>query len=105
MKPAIVERKIIELSEQRNKMIVSGWGAETLENSVVEQMTYISDGLKVNGYLAYPAKREEGKKYPCIIWNRGGVGENGAIDTFTAKGMFGQMAFLGLCCVCLNVPR
>jgi len=95
MKPEIVERKIIELTAQRNKMIVSGWGIETLENSVVEQITYISDGLKVKGYLAYPIKKDENTKYPCIIWNRGGVGENGAIDPFTARGMFGQMAAWG----------
>ena len=28
-------------------MILSGWGNDTLEKSVVEKMTYISDGLKV----------------------------------------------------------
>jgi len=32
---------------------------------------------------------------PCIIWNRGGSKERGAIDRFTAKGMFGQLASWG----------
>lgn len=95
MKPEIVDRKIIELSPQRNKMLVSGWGAETLENSVVERITYLSDGLKVTGYLAYPKENSGVRKFPCIIWNRGGVGENGAIDLFTTRGMFGQMAAWG----------
>ncbi len=34
-------------------------------------------------------------KLPCIIWNRGGSKERGAIDRFTAVGMFGQMASWG----------
>jgi len=95
MKSRIIERNIIELTEQRNKMIVSGWGKETLENSAVEKITYLSDGLRVTGYIAYPLNRPAGVKRPCIIWNRGGVGENGAIDQFTARGMFGQMASWG----------
>ncbi len=32
---------------------------------------------------------------PCIIWNRGGSKERGAIDRFTAVGMFGQLASWG----------
>lgn len=32
-------------------------------------ITYLSDGLKVKGYLAVPKK--DGK-YPCVIYNRGG---------------------------------
>jgi len=89
----IIERNKIELSDTQNKMIKSGWGEDTLNNSVVEKMTYRSDGLKVKGYLAYPS--DESGKYPCIIWNRGGIGERGAIDTFTAKGVFGQIASWG----------
>jgi dipeptidyl aminopeptidase/acylaminoacyl peptidase len=95
MSSRIINRNIIELSEQRNKMIISGWGKETLDNSVVESITYLSDGLKIKGYLAYPQNNENNIKYPCIIWNRGGVGENGVIDEFTARGMFGQMAAWG----------
>ena len=89
----ILKRNKIELSDQQNKMIKSGWGEDTLNGSVVEKMTYSSDGLKVKGYLAYPT--ETSKKYPCVIWNRGGIGEKGAIDTFTAKGIFGQLASWG----------
>jgi dipeptidyl aminopeptidase/acylaminoacyl peptidase len=91
--PRIIERNRIELGDQQNKMIKSGWGEDTLNNSVVEKMNYRSDGLKVKGYLAYPTDTLE--KYPCVIWNRGGIGEKGAIDTFTAKGIFGQIASWG----------
>jgi len=60
---------------------------------VVESITYISDGLKVKGYVAYPA--DTSKKYPCVIWNRGGISEKGVIDSYTARGLFGQIASWG----------
>ena len=89
----ILGRSRIELGDQQNKMIESGRGTHTLNNAIVEKMTYNSNGLKVKGYHAYPT--DTSKKYPCVIWNRGGIGEKGSIDTFTAKGIFGQIASWG----------
>ncbi|MCH7722412.1 MAG: prolyl oligopeptidase family serine peptidase [Bacteroidetes bacterium] len=89
----IIERAPIELGDSQNKMIASGWGEDALNNTVVEKITYISDGLKVKGYIAYP--KDITNKYPCVIWNRGGIGDRGAIDPFTAKGVFGQIASWG----------
>ena len=57
-------------------------------------MTYLSDGLKVKGYIAYP-KNHSRKKFSCIIWNRGGYLNKGAIDRFNARGIFGQIASWG----------
>ena len=88
-------RDIINLSEQEKKMIGSGWGKDSLEKTVVEKITYLSDGLKVSGYIAYP--KDDTKKYPCIIWCRGGIGDTGAIDKFTARGIYGQIASWGYC--------
>jgi len=85
----IVREKIV-LSDSQKKLFFSGWGQEVYNNSIVEKTTYLSDGLKVNGYLAYP--KNTSKKYPCIIWNRGGYGENGAIDSFNARGLYGNIA-------------
>jgi len=89
----IIERKKIELNSTQTKLIISGWGKEVYENTIVEKITYLSDNLKVKGYMAYPANPDG--KYPCIIWNRGGYGEKGAIDRFNARGMFGQLASWG----------
>ena len=89
----IIERKQIRLNESQEKMIVSGWGRDVVDNTVVEKITYLSDGLKVKGYIGYPT--EQSKKYPCIIWNRGGYGNKGAIDSFTARGIYGQLASWG----------
>ena len=91
----IVERKEVILNDSLTKMVISGWGNEAFENSVVEKITYLSDGLKVKGYIAYP--KDSSKKYPCIIWNRGGAGNHGAIDEFTARGIYGQLASWGYC--------
>ena len=73
----IIEREIIQLKDAQNTMLRSGWGTESIDNTVVEKITYLSDQLKVKGYTAYPANKSE--KYPCIIWNRGGIGDRGEI--------------------------
>ena len=102
MTSKILDRHEIHLPETHAKMIVSGWGKDAFENSIVERITYLSDlpadragGLKVKGYIAYP--KDNSQKYPCIIWCRGGIGNKGAIDTFTARGIFGQLASWGYC--------
>jgi dipeptidyl aminopeptidase/acylaminoacyl peptidase len=91
--PTIIDREKISLNDSQNKMIKSGWGNEVVENTVTEKITYLSNGLKVKGYIAYP--KNNSKKHPCVIWNRGGIGNKGAIDSFTAKGLFGQIASWG----------
>ena len=93
MTELILERESIELTSSQNKMIKSGWGEDSINNSVVEKITYLSDGLKVKGFLAYPT--DKSKKYPCIIWCRGGIGNAGVIDNFNARGIFGQLASWG----------
>lgn len=94
MENLIIYREKINLNDSQRKMIISGWGENAFTGSVVEKITYLSDGLKINGYLAYPADKG---KYPCIIWNRGGFGESGVIDIFNARGIYGQMASWGYC--------
>ncbi len=95
MSSNIIDREQLVLNETQIKMIVSGWGQEVLHYSIVEKITYMSDGYKIKGYLAYPKQIPAGKKIPLIIWNRGGYRDKGAIDRFTARGMFGQSACWG----------
>ena len=89
----IIERKEVALTKIQEKMVKSGWGEKTLNDTIVEKITYDSDGLKVKGYIAQP--KDDSKKYPSIIWCRGGIGNAGAIDAFNAKGIFGQLASWG----------
>src|SRR5690348_10353068 len=42
---------------------------DVASNVSFSRITYLSDGLKVKGYIAVPKKPG---KYPCIIFNRGG---------------------------------
>lgn len=57
------------------------YGKETIEkiqnssNLELIKIKYMSDGLKISGFI-YKPKSVEGKKFPAIIWNRGGAGED-----------------------------
>ncbi len=93
MNSKFILRKEIILSSLQQKMVQSGWGQDAFNSTIVEKITYLSDGLKVSGYVAYP--QDVTKKYPCIIWCRGGFGNAGSIDEFNARGIFGQIASWG----------
>src|SRR5262245_60449728 len=49
----------------------------------IQSITYLSDGLKVKGYLAVP---KHGDTLPCIIFNRGGNRAFGALTDGYAAG-------------------
>jgi dipeptidyl aminopeptidase/acylaminoacyl peptidase len=55
----------------------------------IYNITYLSDGLKVKGYLIKPKK--EGN-YPCIIYNRGGNREFGKLNITKAIYLLSQLA-------------
>ncbi|MCK9210499.1 MAG: prolyl oligopeptidase family serine peptidase [Ignavibacteriaceae bacterium] len=95
MTSKIIERTEIPLTIQQEKMLTSGWGKDSIEKANVEKIIYLSDGLRIEGYLAYPKEQKENEKFPCVIWNRGGAGAKGMIDSFAARGMFGQLASWG----------
>ena len=63
-----------------------------LEEVEIKAISYLSDGLKVKGYLALP---KEGKNLPCIIYNRGGTREFGAISNTRAALWLGHVASWG----------
>jgi len=90
----ILSREEIILDESKSRFIESGWGNEVSDGTTVNKILYESDGLEVEGYLAYP-KDVKGKKLPLIIWNRGGYRKDGRIDEFIARGMFGEIASWG----------
>lgn len=47
---------------------------------VAERVVYESDGLRIAGFLAYPKSAPGGAvRLPCIVWNRGGNRDFGAI--------------------------
>lgn len=85
-----------------DKQIISNWSEYSFYQNMIEesdgnvkwnkahnfmdsveiyQISYLSDGLKINGYVVRPKK--EGN-YPCIIYNRGGNREFGALEPIHA---------------------
>jgi dipeptidyl aminopeptidase/acylaminoacyl peptidase len=56
------------------------------------KITYLSDGLKVKGYMVIP--KGEGK-FPCLIFNRGGNQDFGKIDTYQMLGYMGVVSSWG----------
>lgn len=89
----IIKEKNTELTEMQKKILTSGWGNSSVEDTIVKKMIYLSDELKVSGYYAHP--KDTSRKYPCIIWCRGGFRNAGALDDFYAQGVLGQLAGWG----------
>lgn len=75
---------------------------EYLQYSSVQMyaITYMSDGLKINGFLALPATHEA--KLPCLVFNRGGTGERGALSPLSAFAYAGLYASWGYVVVASN---
>ncbi|HHG84195.1 MAG TPA: hypothetical protein ENJ82_05540 [Bacteroidetes bacterium] len=63
-----------------------------LDQIEIETITYLSDGLKVKGYLAYP---KSGKHLPCVIYNRGGNRDFAALNEFKAAFILAKVASWG----------
>ena len=68
---------------------------DLLDRIDIKSITYLSDGLKVKGYLAIPKARKEGEKLPCVILNRGGNREFGALNDRRATAQLGRVASWG----------
>jgi len=57
-------------------------------------IAYLSQGLRIRGYLALPPA-ESPRPAPALIFNRGGVGERGALTPYTAAATIGLYASWG----------
>jgi dipeptidyl aminopeptidase/acylaminoacyl peptidase len=71
--------------------LMPAFGSE-LKQTNFYRITYLSDGLKVTGFLAEP--KEKGK-YPCIIANRGGNRAFAQWDTLRMALYLGRMSTWG----------
>lgn len=60
-----------------------------LDSIEIYGITYLSDGLKVNGFLVKPKKQG---KYPVVIYNRGGNRNFGALEMPYVAIRMGQLA-------------
>ncbi len=62
------------------------------ESVDISSITYLSDGLKINGYLATP---KEPGTYPVVVFNRGGNRDFGALNAVRATYILGRIASWG----------
>jgi dipeptidyl aminopeptidase/acylaminoacyl peptidase len=53
--------------------------ANLVKKVSISRISYSSDGLKINGFIVRPNKSG---RFPCIIYNRGGMKDLGSIDDF-----------------------
>jgi predicted peptidase len=65
---------------------------EALEKTDVQEITYLSDGLRVKGYLITPKKSGP---YPCVIYNRGGNRDYSAITLSNQVPILARIASWG----------
>lgn len=63
-----------------------------LDEVEIRSITYLSDGLRVQGYLAWP---KQAGKWPCLIYNRGGNRSFGALEDKDAAMLLGRIASWG----------
>ena len=63
-----------------------------LQHVDVEAITYLSDGLRINGYMALP---KGAGPFPCVILNRGGNHTLNVLDDVSAVDWLGRVASWG----------
>lgn len=83
----IVERHSLQLSPAAEQS-----SAALLKQVHMEAITYMSDGLRVKGYLAVP---QGSGPFPCVIVNRGGNQNLGAWTDESALRSLGRFASWG----------
>ncbi|MBK7189014.1 MAG: hypothetical protein IPH86_10140 [bacterium] len=93
---AIVARETVAFTPEQRQYFAERGRARgaviDLDRVVVQRITYLSDGLRVRGYLVEPAA---GDSLPAVIFNRGGNRNYGAIsDTFAVLNL-GALAQAG----------
>lgn len=77
------------LTEEVNGEIEWKENFKYLDSINIYSITYLSDGLKVNGFLVEPKKNG---KYPCVIFNRGGNRNFGSLVIAHGAITLGQIA-------------
>ena len=90
----LVDAAVVTLTDGDVKKLETGLpGIGTVLDQVeIKSITYLSDGLKVKGYLLAPTK---GEKLPCVIFNRGGNREFGALTDLSVAAFLVRVASWG----------
>lgn len=87
------------VAEVRHSEVVFGGDRAYANDVEMSEIFYASDGLRVHGYLAEP---KQPGRYPCIIYNRGGNREFGALNERVMLNMLARIASWGYLVVASN---
>jgi len=77
----IRSREKITLNKTSAAAVVRLYDDSVLTDTVVEEISYLSEGLEINGYITRP---KSSGPFPVLIWNRGGSGDKGALTDLNA---------------------
>jgi dipeptidyl aminopeptidase/acylaminoacyl peptidase len=88
----LISSDLIELPRHEINAVTRMYGDDVLNSTRVEQITYWSDGLRINGFVARP---KHPGNYPVLLWNRGGSGDRGALNNLTSHLILASTAAWG----------
>ena len=77
------------LTEEVNGQIEWKEHYKYIDSIEIYVITYLSDGLRINGLLVKPKQKGE---YPCVIFNRGGNRDFGSLNMAHGAITLGQIA-------------
>lgn len=87
--PIVVDEAMVREFERQDSDVLS-----ILRQTELWDITYESDGLRIKGVLAYPRDSHR-DGYPCIVYNRGGRSDFGAITPETVIRTLARIASWG----------
>jgi dipeptidyl aminopeptidase/acylaminoacyl peptidase len=92
----ILSREVITLADDLPERLHA-----LVEGVTLERIIYVSAGLEVEGYLAYPTAASK-DALPCVVYCRGGNRDFGGLDNTRAAFMLGESAQAGYVVVASN---
>ncbi len=96
----LLHRELVTLNDSlKQRLSVVPNFQKALDSTQLYKITYESDGLRINGYLATPIKSGT---YPVIIYNRGGNRDYGALNDLSASYLLRNIANWGYVVVASN---
>jgi dipeptidyl aminopeptidase/acylaminoacyl peptidase len=82
----MLEQDITKLTNEQGKIVEyqpMSVASPFKDKVEISRLKYLSDSMKIVGFLLRPAHKEESQKLPAIVYNRPGIGDSHKIDEET----------------------